>query len=338
MQPKTNTSLLEIRDLRVSFPSASGHIFPVDGVSLSIAKGETLGLVGESGSGKSMTSLAVMGLVPRPHGKICGGSIAFKGQKPGGADQRRDDEHPGKGHFHDLQEPMTSLNPVYTVGDQIVEGILAHGAMSRREARDRAVEMLAKVGIPGPEKRVDSYPHLLSGGMRQRVMIAMALSLDPELLIADEPTTALDVTIQAQILDLMDGLKKERTMSVLLITHNLGIVAESAQRVAVMYAGRILELASTEALFRDPLHPYTRGLLESIPRMEGRVKHLRAIPGMVPSLESLPSGCKFRNRCVFAEDPCGAAEPPLHEAQPGHFVRCRRWHELRAPLEGGGAE
>jgi len=170
------------------------------------------------------------------------------------------------------------------------------------------------------------------------VMIAMALSLDPELLIADEPTTALDVTIQAQILDLMEGLKKERTMSVLLITHNLGIVAESAQRVAVMYAGRILEHASTEELFRTPLHPYTRGLLDSIPRMEGRVKHLRAIPGMVPSLETLPSGCKFRNRCVYAEDLCGTAEPPLHEAGPGHFVRCRRWHELRAPMEGGGAK
>ena len=335
MHIENNPPLLDIRDLKVSFPSSSGHIYPVDGVSLAIKKGETLGLVGESGSGKSMTSLAVMGLVPRPHGRICGGSILFKGRNLTEFTNEEMMMIRGKDISMIFQEPMTSLNPVYTVGYQIVEGILAHGAMSKRQARDRAVEMLTKVGIPAPEKRVDSYPHLLSGGMRQRVMIAMALALDPELLIADEPTTALDVTIQAQILDLMEGLKKERTMSVLLITHNLGIVAEAAQRVAVMYAGRILELAPTGMLFSRPLHPYTRGLLESIPRMEERVKSLKAIPGMVPSLESLPSGCKFRNRCVFAEDACGKEEPSFLEAEPGHFVRCRRWDELRAPQDGG---
>jgi len=214
MHIDNDPSLLDIRDLKVSFPSSSGHIYPVDGVSLSIKKGETLGLVGESGSGKSMTSLAVMGLVPRPHGRICGGSILFKGRDLTEFSNEEMMKIRGKDISMIFQEPMTSLNPVYTVGDQIVEGILAHGAMSKRQARERSVDMLEKVGIPAPEKRVDSYPHLLSGGMRQRVMIAMALALDPELLIADEPTTALDVTIQAQILDLMEGLKKERTMSV----------------------------------------------------------------------------------------------------------------------------
>ncbi|MGI6782987.1 MAG: ABC transporter ATP-binding protein [Aminivibrio sp.] len=327
--------LLKIEDLRVSFPAAGGYIWPVDGVSLSIKKGETLGLVGESGSGKSMTSLAVMGLLPRPHGRVRGGRALFRGRNLLELSNEEMMKVRGREISMIFQEPMTSLNPVYRVGDQIVEGILAHGAMSKARARERAVEMLARVGIPSPEKRVDSYPHLMSGGMRQRVMIAMALALEPELLIADEPTTALDVTIQAQILDLMEGLKKESAMSVLLITHNLGIVAEAAQRVAVMYAGRILETASTEDLFGTPLHPYTRGLLQSIPRMEGRVETLKAIPGMVPSLDALPSGCKFRNRCDFAAPVCGQAEPVMEEAAPGHFVRCARWKEIGPEAKGG---
>ncbi len=335
MAEDRTSPLLSIEDLRVSFPSPAGDIYPVDGLNLHIARGETLGLVGESGSGKSMTSLAVMGLIPRPHGKIVSGKIHFKGTNLLSLKPREMRKIRGKDISMIFQEPMTSLNPVYTIGRQIVEGIRTHGGMSGREARDRAVEMLAKVGIPSPEKRVKEYPHRLSGGMRQRVMIAMALSLNPELLIADEPTTALDVTIQAQILELMEELKKERIMSILLITHNLGIVAESAQRVAVMYAGRIFELAPTADLFRSTLHPYTLGLLQSIPRMEGRVKQLKAIPGMVPTLDALPPGCKFSNRCFLAEDACRAAEPLLTEAQPGHFVRCRRWQEVASLTEGG---
>ena len=327
---KNREHLLEIRDLKVRFPSGDGFIYPVNGVELHIERGETLGLVGESGSGKSMTSLAVLGLVPRPHGKMVSGSIRFKGRELASLSNEEMMKIRGREISMIFQEPMTSLNPVYTVGRQIAEGILAHGAMSKRAARDRAVEMLRKVGIPSPEKRVDVYPHLLSGGMRQRVMIAMALALEPELLIADEPTTALDVTIQAQILDLLETLKRERVMSVLLITHNLGIVAESAQRVAVMYAGKIVELASTEALFRTPLHPYTRGLMDSIPPMEGRTERLQAIPGMVPSLDALPPGCAFVNRCPLAIDACSAEEPPFLEAAPGHFTRCLRWRTMAA--------
>ena len=328
--------LLEIQDLKVSFPSPEGPLYPVDGVTLSMGRGETLGLVGESGSGKSMTSLAVLGLLPRPHGRVAGGAIYFGGRDLTKLTYGEMMKVRGREISMIFQEPMTSLNPVYTVGDQIVEAILAHRAMTKVQARDRAVEMLAKVGIPSPEKRVKSYPHLLSGGMRQRVMIAMALALNPELLIADEPTTALDVTIQAQILDLMEGLKTERTMSVLLITHNLGIVAEAAQRVAVMYAGRLVELAPVEELFGAPLHPYTRGLLDSIPPMEGRVEELRAIPGMVPSLGKLPDGCKFRNRCAFAVPECEGKEPIFREASPGHFVRCLRWFSLPPFRKGGG--
>lgn len=328
--------LLEIRGLQVSFPSPKGAVHPVDGVSLSISRGETLGLVGESGSGKSMTSLAILGLLPRPHGKITAGSILFKGGNLAALSNEQMMKIRGKDISMIFQEPMTSLNPVYTIGRQIEEGILSHKAMSKKEARDRAVEMLGRVGIPSPEKRVDAYPHFLSGGMRQRAMIAMALSLNPELLIADEPTTALDVTIQAQILELLEDLKSRYTMSVLLITHNLGIVAETAQKVAVMYAGRILEQAPTGPLFRNPLHPYTRGLLESLPRMDVQAKQLKAIPGMVPNLDSLPGGCKFSNRCGLAAEECRAAEPPLEDAGGGHSVRCFRWREGESFPKGDG--
>ncbi|MDR1741578.1 MAG: ABC transporter ATP-binding protein [Synergistaceae bacterium] len=321
-------SLLSIEDLRVSirglFPGTD-RIYPVDGVSLTVASGETLGLVGESGCGKSMTSMAIMGLLPRPGGRVERGRIVFRGQDLAGEDMLK---IRGRDISMIFQDPMTSLNPVYTVGEQIVEAIRAHepGA-SRGETRARVVSMLGKVGIPSPEKRFDAYPHLLSGGMRQRVMIAMALILHPGLLIADEPTTALDVTIQAQILYLMADLRREMGMSVLLITHNMGLVAENADRVAVMYAGRIVEQAPTSELFRAPSHPYTRGLLDSIPRMtdqgaldpDGR---LNAIPGMVPPLYALPGGCKFAPRCQSRTERCDSEEPKLFGLANGHSVRC----------------
>jgi len=334
-----NDVLLDLRDVRVRFPGPK-PIYPVDGVSLDIRSGETLGLVGESGSGKSMTSLAIMGLIAKQGGCVTGGSIFFKGRDLLSLSDRAMMDVRGREISMIFQEPMTSLNPVYTIGDQIVEAIRAHalpegGRMSKRQAWDRAVEMLARVGIPSPEKRASSWPHLLSGGMRQRALIAMALSLDPELLIADEPTTALDVTIQAQILELIGELKAARRMSVLLITHNLGIVAEIADRVAVMYAGRILEIARTDDLFARPLHPYTRGLMESIPRMDRTVKELAAIPGMVPPIGALPPGCAFSPRCPLAEERCRRAVPPLEDAGNGRKCRCLRRRDLVA--ERGGA-
>ncbi|MCL2767871.1 MAG: ABC transporter ATP-binding protein [Synergistaceae bacterium] len=337
MSEATMEYMVEITGLRVSFPTDKGTIFPVDGVDLKIVKGETLGLVGESGSGKSMTSLALMGLVPKPNGRITGGSIRFNGKELVGLPEAEMRTIRGQDISMIFQEPMTSLNPVYTVGAQIVEAIRTHKKVPRNEARQTAIEMLRRVGIPSPEKRVDAYPHLLSGGMRQRVMIAMALSLGPALLIADEPTTALDVTIQAQILDLMNDLQRDFGMSILLITHNMGLVAENATRIAVMYAGRILEEASTEELFRSPSHPYTQGLLASIPRMQGEEKELKAIQGMVPALYELPEGCKFSNRCELAGDECTNGEPPLFDitdsssAQTGksHLVRCWRFAKGR---------
>jgi oligopeptide/dipeptide ABC transporter ATP-binding protein len=327
--------LVSIEGLSVSFPSEGGKIWPVDGVNLRILPGETLGLVGESGSGKSMTSLALMGLLPKPHGKIEAGSIKFRGRELVGLGDEELMKIRGRDISMIFQDPMTSLNPVYTVGRQILEALRAHERVSRSEGRRKAVEMLGKVGIPSPEKRVDAWPHLLSGGMRQRVMIAMALVLHPALLIADEPTTALDVTIQAQILCLMEDLKRDFGMSVLLITHNMGLVAENADRIAVMYAGRILEEAPTKELFGAPSHPYTRGLLDSIPRMRGEDRNLRAIPGMVPALHDLPAGCKFANRCSFCEARCQTQEPPLFDvagaeapsAHSAHSVRCWRFDE-----------
>lgn len=327
MEETAREPLVEIAGLKVSFPSEKGIIFPVDGVDLKIVKGETLGLVGESGSGKSMTSLALMGLVPKPNGRVAEGSIFFKGKNLAGLPNDEMRSIRGRDISMIFQEPMTSLNPVYTIGDQIVEAVRAHRKVSRAEARKTAIDMLRRVGIPAPEKRVDAYPHLLSGGMRQRVMIAMALSLGPELLIADEPTTALDVTIQAQILYLMNDLKRDFGMSILLITHNMGLVAENADRIAVMYAGRILEEAPTDELFRSPSHPYTRGLLASIPRMQGEEKELKAIRGMVPALYDLPAGCKFENRCDLAGDDCRRGEPPLFRTGKSHSVRCWRFAE-----------
>ena len=314
--------VLEVENLRVTFPAGDGRrVAAVDGVSFSLDRGETLALVGESGCGKSLTSLSLLRLVPAP-GRIEPDSrirladtdvLALEGDALRSIRGRR------IGMI--FQDPMTSLDPVFRVGDQIAEGILAHFRVSRREARERAVALLRETGIPDPAARADNYPHQLSGGMRQRVMIAIALAAEPEILVADEPTTALDVTVQAQILEVLDRLRAERGMAVLLITHDLGIVAGRADRVAVMYAGQIVEEAPTAALFARPSHPYTRGLFGSIPRLTGPVERLRPIPGTVPSPAAWPSGCRFRPRCPYAFEPCGR-EPPRNDVGPGQWMRC----------------
>jgi peptide/nickel transport system ATP-binding protein len=305
--------LLEIRDLAVSFRTESGAVRALDGVSLDVPRGRTVGLVGESGSGKSVTSLAIMGLLPRPAARIDGGSIKLSGRELTTLGERALREVRGKHIGMIFQEPMTSLNPVFSVGFQIIEALRAHRKMSREEARTRAIGLLERVGIPAARERIDSYPHQLSGGMRQRVMIAIALAGEPELLIADEPTTALDVTIQAQILDLLASLQRDLGMSVLLITHDLGVVAEHVHDVVVMYAGKIVERASTAQLIGEPLHPYTRGLLQSVPSYhENRGKsRLATIPGSVPELSRLPPGCRFADRCVRVQADCSLADPPL---------------------------
>jgi len=297
----------------------------VDGVNLTVRKGETLGIVGESGCGKSVTALSVLRLIPNPPGKIVGGKILLEGRNL--LDLPEDEMRKVRGGSISMifQEPMTSLNPVFTVGDQIAEGIRLHQRLSKRESWTKAIEMLRLVRIPDPERRVKEYPHQMSGGMRQRVMIAMALSCNPHLLIADEPTTALDVTIQAQILELLNQLKAELGMAVMLITHDLGVVADTAARVAVMYAGRVVEEAPVLELFTNPLHPYTQGLLNSIPRIEKseRRPRLQAIPGMVPDLLDLPRGCKFQARCTKVFEACRGEEPPLKPVgAANHPVRC----------------
>jgi peptide/nickel transport system ATP-binding protein len=305
--------LLEIEDLAVSFKTDDGAVRALDGVSFMLPRGKTVGLVGESGSGKSVTSLAIMGLLPRPPAVIERGAIRFKGRDLTTLDERAMREIRGRHIGMIFQEPMTSLNPVFTVGYQIVEAVRAHGKVSRAAGRARAIELLERVGIPAARERIDAYPHQLSGGMRQRVMIAIALAGEPELLIADEPTTALDVTIQAQILDLLAGLQRDLGMSVLLITHDLGVVAEHVHEVVVMYAGKIVERAPTEALFARPLHPYTRGLMQSVPSFVGNRGRARlaTIPGSVPDLSKLPKGCRFRERCSRAQDDCRVDHPPL---------------------------
>jgi peptide/nickel transport system ATP-binding protein len=316
------TAVLEVNNLRVSFPGASHTRFsPVDGVSFSLERGKTLALVGESGSGKSLTSLALLQLVPDP-GRIEAGSsirlgetdvLALKGEALRRIRGRR------IGMI--FQDPMTSLNPVFTVEAQITEGIHAHFKVSRTEARDRALRLLQEVGIPDPAERLKAYPHQLSGGMRQRVMIAIALSAEPEILVADEPTTALDVTVQAQILEVLDELRTRRGMAVLLITHDLGIVAGRADRVAVMYAGQIVEEAGTSALFANPSHPYTQGLFASVPRISGPLQRLTPIRGTVPAASAWPTGCRFRPRCPQAFDR-SEVEPPLLPVGPDHRMRC----------------
>lgn len=315
--------LIDVQDLRLSFPSPDGDLQVLRGVNLHIDKGEIVGLVGESGSGKSLTSLSIIGLLPKPYRGLSGRITYREGDLMAMPESTLRGLR-GNSISMIFQEPMTSLNPVYTVGKQITEAIRTHEDVSREDAWGRAVELLRKVGVPAPGDRVKNFPHQLSGGMRQRVMIAMALSCSPELLIADEPTTALDVTIQAQILDLIVNLRRQTGMSVLLITHALGVVAETADRVAVMYAGNIVESASTAELFDHPTHPYTLGLLSSIPRIDKSVDTLHTIPGMVPSPRELGQGCAFAGRCVLAADICFGSEPELTEHAPGHFSRCWR--------------
>jgi peptide/nickel transport system ATP-binding protein/oligopeptide transport system ATP-binding protein len=320
--------LLEVRGLRTHFHTDRGLFRAVDGIDFSVGRGRTVGLVGESGCGKSVTSLSVMGLVASPPGQVEADAILFEGRNILGlsADERR--RLRGGKMSMIFQEPMTSLNPVHTIGQQIVEAILAHTQLSPQAAKARAVEMLELVRIPSAKQRVDDYPHLLSGGMRQRVMIAMALSCEPALLIADEPTTALDVTIQAQILDLLQDLQRRLGMAMLIITHDLGVIAEIADEVVVMYAGKIVESAPVNALFADPQHPYTIGLLGSIPRIEVDRERLSTIEGSVPSPNNQPKGCRFAPRCPFADTRCHAEPPPLRDLGPEHRVAC--W---KAPVE-----
>ncbi|HYZ39745.1 MAG TPA: ABC transporter ATP-binding protein [Stellaceae bacterium] len=323
-------AVLEIDDLRTHFFTQAGVVRAVDGVSYAVRAGETLGVVGESGCGKSVTALSVLRLVADPPGRIVGGKIRFGGANLLDLSENEMEGIRGNEISMIFQEPMTSLNPLLTVGRQISEAITVHQGVSARGAMNKAVEMLRRVSIPEPARRVHAYPHQLSGGMRQRVMIAMALSCNPKVLIADEPTTALDVTIQAQILELMRELQETFGTAIILITHDMGVVAENADRVVVMYAGRKVEEASARTLFEQPGHPYTRGLLDSIPKLDvvahedARRIRLNEIEGMVPSLHNLPEGCTFAPRCEFATDQCRAAYPPLLQHRPDHVIAC--WH------------
>jgi peptide/nickel transport system ATP-binding protein len=324
--------LLEVRGLKTHFHTDRGLFRAVDGIDFAVGRGKTVGLVGESGCGKSVTSLSVMGLVASPPGKVAADSVLFDGREvlSLSADERR--RLRGNKMSMIFQEPMTSLNPVHTIGQQIVEAILAHTRVSPLAARKRAIEMLELVRIPSAAERIDDYPHHLSGGMRQRVMIAMALSCEPALLIADEPTTALDVTIHAQILDLLQDLQRRLGMAILIITHDLGVIAEVADDVLVMYAGKIVEQAPVDALFADPQHPYTIGLLGSIPRLDVERERLATIEGTVPSPNQQPKGCRFAPRCPFADRRCHAEPPPLRQLGTDHLVAC--W---KAPVERVGA-
>ncbi|MFM1651553.1 ABC transporter ATP-binding protein [Brevibacillus sp. B_LB10_24] len=314
--------ILEVENLQTSFFTDRGEVPAVDRVSLSISEGEILGIVGESGCGKSVTSLSIMGLIPSPPGRIVGGQIRFRGENLVGAGEKRMRRIRGNDIAMIFQEPMTSLNPVYTIGDQISEAVRIHTKSTKRAARARSVEMLKKVGIPRAEAIVDEYPHQLSGGMRQRVMIAMAMACNPKLLIADEPTTALDVTIQAQILDLMRALNRESGTAILLITHDLGVVAEICDRVAVMYAGNIVEQGDVRTILKHPTHPYTIGLINSIPKLEEKKQRLYSIPGNVPTPGKLAAGCRFAPRCESAMEKCYVQFPELTQVGAGHMSRC----------------
>ena len=330
----TGDIALDVKDLQTWFYTRQGIVKAVDGVSFNLRKGETLGIVGESGCGKSITALSVMRLVPDPPGRIIGGRVTLDGRDLLDLDEAEMRLVRGNDISMIFQEPMTSLNPVLTIGYQIAEALILHRDMSRTEALSRAVEMLDMMRIPEPAQRAREYPHQLSGGMRQRAMIAMALACNPKVLIADEPTTALDVTIQAQILDLIVRLQQELGTAVILITHDLGVVAETTQRIIVMYAGRKVEEADVVPLFSNPMHPYTHGLMASVPRlaiMSGEdaaaAERLEEIPGIVPPLNDLPPGCAFAPRCRFADDRCRAEYPPYLEKQPGHWAAC--WHSER---------
>jgi peptide/nickel transport system ATP-binding protein len=322
--------LLDVRALRTHLRTPEGLVRAVDGVSFAIAPGRTLGIVGESGCGKSVTALSILGLVPRPPAELIDGEIWFDGRDLLRLEARALQDLRGDRIAMVFQEPMTSLNPAYSVGEQIIEAILRHDPVGRPAARQRAIELMQRVGIPAPERRIDDYPHRLSGGMRQRAMIAMALACRPQLLIADEPTTALDVTIQAQILDLLRDLRRDHDMALILITHDLGVVAELCDEVVVMYGGKVVERAAVDALFARPQHPYTIGLLGSLPGARGAdgAERLAAIEGTPPNPIALPAGCRFHPRCPFAEPRCRQAEPALAEIVAGHEAAC--W---RAPLE-----
>jgi peptide/nickel transport system ATP-binding protein/oligopeptide transport system ATP-binding protein len=319
--------LIELRDLKTYFYTEDGVVRAVDGVSFALERQKTLGVVGESGCGKSQTALSIMGLVPMPPGKIVGGQVIYHRNgnpidltklNPKGKEYR---SIRGNEIAMIFQEPMTSLNPVYTIGNQIMEAIMLHQRVNKREARERAIAMLRQVGIPLPEQRIDEYPHQLSGGMRQRAMIAMALSCNPQLLIADEPTTALDVTIQAQILELIKGLQEQYHMSLMMITHNLGVIAETSDDVVVMYMGKVVEYAPVEAIFHNPKHPYTQGLMESIPALTKKKERLKPIKGVVPDPYNVPKGCPFQTRCPYVMEVCKEM-PPLEETEPGQKVAC----------------
>ena len=327
--PAVGEVLLEVRDLAVEFDTDAGRVRAVDRVSFTVRSGRTLGIVGESGCGKSVTALSILRLLPQPMGRIVGGQVLFRGEDLVTLPlETMHKVRTGKIGMI-FQEPMTALNPVQRIGRQLSESFLLHERVTPREALERSVEVLARVGIPSPEVRVNEFPHQLSGGMRQRVVIAMALSCRPALVIADEPTTALDVTIQAQILELMKALQDEMGMSIILITHDLGVIAETCDDVLVMYAGRVAEHGPVEDIFSRPSHPYTRGLLESIPRLEyARKTRLRTIEGMVPGLADLPAGCRFNDRCPHRIEKCSAEAPPPEQVAGSHTVACHRWREL----------
>ena len=319
--------LLEVRSLTTQFFTEDGVVRAVEDVSFEIFPGEILSLVGESGCGKSVTGLSLLRLISIPPGKIVSGELLFDGRDLMELEEKEMERVRGNDISMIFQEPMTSLNPVFTIGNQIMEALQLHQNLDKKEARKKAIEMLGRVRIPSPEVRIDSYPHQLSGGMRQRAMIAMALSCQPKLLIADEPTTALDVTIQAQVLRLLKEIQGEMGMAVMLITHDLGVVAEIADRVAVMYAGRIVETGPIEAIFGEMRHPYTKGLWESIPQLKEKRRRLNAITGQVPDPMNLPVGCKFHPRCYLMIDDCKKEEPPLYPVNGNHFSRCLRWKE-----------
>jgi peptide/nickel transport system ATP-binding protein/oligopeptide transport system ATP-binding protein len=324
-------NLLDVQGLTTAFMTGRGEITAIEEVSFSLKEGEILGIVGESGSGKSVTALTIMGLLPQPPARIAAGKVMFQGQELTKLSSREMQRIRGPGIAMIFQEPMTSLNPVFSIGDQIMETIKAHENLPAAALRKRAIDMLDKVGIPSAARRLDDYPHQMSGGQRQRVMIAIALACNPKLLIADEPTTALDVTIQAQILDLLMDLRDEFRMAIMIITHNMGVIAETADRVLVMYAGRVVEEAPVARVFDHPIHPYTRGLLECVPSITEDRARLIAIPGTLPDPARRPPGCRYSVRCRYAQPSCSDALPPLILEEADHWAACLRAKELAAP-------
>ncbi|MET9670237.1 ABC transporter ATP-binding protein [Streptomyces sp. NPDC006475] len=327
VETRADAPLLEVRDLHVEFRTRDGVAKAVNGVAYTVFEGETLAVLGESGSGKSVTAQAVMGILDIPPGKITGGEILFRGQDLLTLKEDERQKIRGAGMAMIFQDALSSLNPVLSVGDQLGEMFVVHRGMKRKAARAKAVELMERVGIPGAKERVGQYPHQFSGGMRQRIMIAMALALEPALIIADEPTTALDVTVQAQVMDLLATLQSELAMGLILITHDLGVVADVADRIAVMYAGRIVETAPVHDIYKAPAHPYTKGLLESIPRLDQKGRELYAIKGLPPNLMDIPPGCAFNPRCPMARDICRRDVPPLYEVSPERRSACHFWEE-----------